>query len=117
MEEFDPLVSVTEDKVTEKTKKVTKTKLPRKNAKAVAPTESISLEALAAKLEVLENELSVKDEKIAKIEQNQLTREIGEDEFGIGHWKKLTRGKDKGYIRQIYIDAEAMVSTSPRTRF
>jgi len=118
MTEIDPIIDENSLKVTENKAKKTKMKRPRKvlRNEVAAPT-SLSLEALAAKLEVLENELSIKDEKLAKIEHAQMTREIGEDEFGIGNWKKLTRGKDKGYIRQIYIDAEAMVSSSNRTRF
>lgn len=129
MEDFNSDLDKITDNVTDidlpetsKQAKVTKVKRPRKALKNEASTpEASALEkmvaTLAAKLEVLENEVSLKDEKLAKIEHAQLTREVGEDEFGIGLWKKLTRGKDKGYIRQIYIDAENMVSTSARTRF
>ena len=66
------------------------------------------LDLLAAKLESLENEISQKDEKLSKLENAQMTLKMGEDEFGTGLWKKLVRGKEKGYIRSIYIDVEAM---------
>ena len=90
---------------------VTKKRSNKKNKKIVKeeidPTQK-KIDMLAAKLEVLEGEISLKDEKLAKLENAQLTLKMGEDEFGTGQWKKLIRGKEKGYIRSIYIDVEAM---------
>jgi len=99
-------VQIEPAKVSKKNIKTNK-KTKKLKSEKIDPTQQ-KIDLLAAKLEVLENEISQKDEKLAKLENAQMTLKMGEDEFGTGQWKKLIRGKEKGYIRSIYIDVEAM---------
>jgi alcohol dehydrogenase YqhD (iron-dependent ADH family) len=115
MSELDLSLNVIEEIKPKKPKKVLKFKEKKiVNAKEKEPN-SIMQETLAkleAKFEVLENEISVKDQKLAQLENAQKTLKVGDEEFGTGRWRQLTRGKEKGYIRNIYIDVTAMAGLS-----
>jgi hypothetical protein len=112
MSELDLALDSIEEIQPKKSKKIKYKKII--NAKEKEPSTAMqeTLAKLEAKFEVLENEISIKDQKLAQLESAQKTLKVGDEEFGTGRWRQLTRGKEKGYIRNIYIDVTAMAGLS-----
>lgn len=74
---------------------------------AAAPNGDL-VHKLAAKMELLENQIKERDAKIDLLDRTQKTAGIGSESYGISLWKSWTSGSDQGYHRSLYVDIRTM---------
>ena len=64
---------------------------------------------MAAKLEVLENQLNEREEKLTAIEQSTQSKGRGLHKYGLSDWENWENGSEKGYHRSCYVDIRSMI--------